>query len=411
MSMSKKSSYWETLPKCLKFLRHNSENTKRGYFQTIAKYEEFHNMTIEELVSEAVDEQINGVPFHTLKIIERIEDFQEELISQGLLIGTIKIHMGKIKSIYNKNRIEIPYIEPVNPKLAKRRQYIEYKDVLTKDEIKLALKHMSIRSQARALTMVQGGLSNEECNHLSTHTFIDELSEYHQCSDDIDALKWLSDENHPVIWVTKLIRQKTKKPYYAVIGCEAINKIAEAKLFEFDRMGGIPEKLLSEHKDSFARICRNVNKKCGFGTVAEESKFKAHNLRRFHATHIRGSALTHGEKSMLSLQEVDELQGRGKTSVQDTYMKSDPLKLKLLYSKVMNNVMLFNEYEWHFVGNDVVVSLKDVRLENEKLREEVKELSNLIQKKKQASEKVDALREELGDEVFKEMISGILNAS
>ena len=87
MSMSKKSS----LPRCLKFLANTSENTKLAYFQSIKKYEEFHGTTIEALVNEALEEQSNQVPTHLLKIIERLEDFQEYLINEDYVIGTIII--------------------------------------------------------------------------------------------------------------------------------------------------------------------------------------------------------------------------------------------------------------------------------------------------------------------------------
>lgn len=414
MYMSKKSSYWEELPRCLKFLKKLSDSTKRAYFQTINKYEEFHKMSIIELVCEALDEQSDRVPSHSLKLIDRIEDFQEQLIEEGLVYNTIKNHIAKIKTIYYRNRIDIPYIESLNPKQVKRRDYIEFKDILTKEEIKEALHYMKLPSQARTLVMVQGGLSNEECEHLTTRSFIDELKKYHQCDNDIDALNWLKNPNHPVIWVTKLIRWKTKKPYYAIIGAEAVNKIAEAKLYERNlpkNKGEIPSKLLTEHKNTFARVCRRINKKLDFGFVSEESKLKAHNLRRFHATYIRGSYLSYEEKSKLSLADVDEMQGRGKTNTQDTYIKTNPLEQKLIYAKVMNNVCLFNEYEYSLNGNDVIITIKDTQRENKKLRDEVKILSEKLKKKREVSEKVNALKNELGEDLFKEMISDILNVS
>ena len=191
--MGKKSS------RCLRFLDNLSENSKIGYIQAIKHYEKFHGKTIGELVCEALDEQSERVPSHMLSVIDRIEDFQEYLISKGLVYGTIQTYLTRIKSIYLKNRIDIPYIEPVNPKRCKRREYIEYKDILSPEEIKKAMNHMRLPAQARTLVIAQGGLSNEECEHLSLRSFIDELYKYHQCDDDKEALEWLSDENHPVI--------------------------------------------------------------------------------------------------------------------------------------------------------------------------------------------------------------------
>ena len=362
--MSKKSIPQE-FPRCLKFLANSSLNTKKAYFHTIKKYEEYHGISIEESVNEALQEQTDRVPQHLLSIIERLEDFQQYLIDEDLVFGTIKNHIARIRTIYHKNRIAIPYIEPVNPKTTRRREYIEYKDVLTKEELRCALNHMRLPSQARALTMIQGGLSNRECEELKTRNFIDETYKYHQCTDDIEALRWLS--RNPIIWVTKLIRVKTQKPYYCIIGAEAVNKIAEAKLYEMElprNKGCIPEKLLDTNIDGFGNVCRTVNDKCGFGRVAEERKLKPHNLRRFHATNIRGGVLNYEGKSRISLAEIDELQGRGKTATQDTYIKSNPIEQKLIYAKVMNNLSLYNEYEYVISDDDVLIFVKDQISEN-----------------------------------------------
>ncbi len=398
--------------KSIRFLDRLSKTTQENYKSTIKDYEKFHGISIEELVNEALTEQSERVPSHQLKIIDRIEDYQNNLIERNLVYGTISVMMARIKAIYHKNRVDIPYITPINSKQTKRREYIEYSDVLTKDEIRCALSHMKLPAQARTLVMAQGGLSNEECEHLTTRAFIDETRRYHQKDNDVDALKWLADTNHPIIWATKLIRQKTKKPYYALIGSEAINKIAEAKLYEMQlpkNDGQIPQKLLTMSKRSFAQTCRTVNKKCGFGIVAEESKFRSHQLRRFNATYIRGSVLTYEESSRISNSEIDEMQGRGKTNVQDTYIKSNPLEQKLIYAKVMNNVSFFNEYEYVLTEDDVVVFLVNQLEEKKKLEEKVKKLEEEIDAKKRASEKVNKLKDELGEDTFNEIIAGILN--
>ena len=397
--------------KSIRFLETSSKRTQINYASTIKEYEAFHGTTIDELVDEALNEQVERVPHHQLKVIDRIESYQDYLIKQNLVHGTIGVKVGRIKTIYRKNRVELPYLTPLNPKQTRRREYIEYSDVLTKEELKCALSHMRLPAKAQAMVMIQGGLSLEECEHLSYRAFIDELYKYHQCDDDMDALRWLSDERNPVIWVTKLIRIKTGKPYYAIIGAEAVNTIAQAKLYQWK----LPsyqhtDKLLTITKQGFSRTCRVVNKKCGFGLVAEESKFRSHNLRRFNATYIKGSALTYEENS-LSNSQIDEMQGRGKTSVQDTYIKTNPLTQKLLYAKVMNNVSLYHEYNYVLTDDDVKIFLVDQLQEKKKLEEKVRKLESELDAKKRASEKVEKLKNELGEDVFNEVIAGILNVS
>ena len=399
--------------KSIKFISTLSSNTQRGYRTAITKYEQFHGMSIDELINEALDEQTKGVAPHLLSIIDRIEDFQEHLIEMNHCHGSINSYMGKIKNIYKKNRVVLPYLETPNPKRTRRREYIEYKDVLSKEEIKQAVSYMRPSAKARAYAMFQGGLSNEECEHLKTRSFIDELYKYHQCDNDVDALIWLSNPNNPVIWVTKLIRQKTKKPYYAILGAEAVNHIASAKLYEKGlphNNGQIPDKLLDITKHSFQVLCQKLNNKLGFGLVAEESKFKAHNLRRFHATYIRGSVLTYEENS-LTLSEIDEMQGRGKTATQDTYIKSNPLEQKLLYAKVMNNLSLDHEYEFEIIDGDVIIYLKNQMEENKKLRKINSQLEKELAQRTRASKEMENLNKKYGKDTIQAILQGILNAS
>lgn len=415
--MSKKSSpiaLEENFPRCLKFLKNSSKNTIQNYLISIKRYEQFHNMSIEELVCEALDEQAQRVPMHQLKIIDRLEEFQEHLIKEDLVHSTIQNYVSKIKGVYHKNRVNIPYIEPLNPKRTKRNPVMEFKDVLTKEELKKVIPLMSYTVRARAMAMIQGGLSNEECEHLTTRSFIDELYPYHQEEDDVEALLWLADPNHPVIWVTRLTRIKTGKPYYALIGSEAVNMIAEAKLHEMNlpkNHGLIPSKLLDCHKLTMNYACQKINERLKLGQAGGGNKLKPHNLRRFHATYIKGSALTYEEHSLISNREIDELQGRGKTSVQDTYIKSNPLEQKLIYAKVMNNLSLWHEYDYHIQGNDVSVTLRNPYDDMKVLEEKVDVLASQLKKRRKASSELQKLRRELGNDVFDSMISDILNAS
>lgn len=404
--------YRDNLPKCLKFLNNNSLSTQKGYFQTVRKYERFHGMSIEELVLEALDEQENHVPMHRLKVIDRIEDFQSYLYESNLVLGTITNHITKIKSIYTKNRVNLPYIEPLNTHKCKKRDTIEFSDILTKNELKKVLPHMRLPVRARAMAMIQGGLSNEECEHLTTRAFIDELYKYHQCDDDLDALEWLADDNNPVIWVTKTRRIKTGKPYYVLIGAEAVNTIASAKLYEYDLPSNnhtMSDKLLNVHKSTMNRICSKLNNKFNLGKAGDSYRLRPHMLRKFHATYIRGSALTYEENVRISNSQIDEMQGRGKTSVQDTYIKSNPLEQKLIYAKVMNNVSLYNEYDYKITDDDIIIVKVNPHKENQKLRKEVRELNQRLKEKERASEKIDELRRELGDDGFNELLYGILN--
>lgn len=364
-----------------------SEVTKKSQRTAIKSYEQFHGESMETLIEEALLEQKNKVPYHELKVYDRLVDFRNFLVKEKYALNTIIHYFATIKSAYNKCRVEIPRLPTLNTKRAKKYDVIEFEQLLTKDEIVEALSYLSLKAKARVMAMVTGGLSNEECSVLTTRQFIDDLYPYHQQNDDILALDFLAKSDN-IVWVTKIIRQKTKKPYYAVMNPEAVSIIAQSKLKEKN----LNPKLLPSNKIYFNHTCKHVNDQLGFGTAGAYCRFRPHMMRKFHATAISGAVLDYEEQ--LEIREIDELQGRGKTPTQATYMKTNKLKQKLLYCKVMNNVSLFNQYDYELVDDDVVVTRRDPFVE--------------VLKAQAPSEKVESLIKEMGFNNFKRELTKLL---
>ena len=73
----------------------------------------------------------------------------------------------------------------------------------------------------------------------------------------------------------------------------------------------------------------------------------------------------------------------------------------------MNNVSLWHQYDYQIIGDDVRVFLKN----SENMQKEITDLKKQLEKKRKASERVDALRKEMGDEAFYELLVGILSDS
>lgn len=387
--------------KAIDFFGDISDETKIKQKTAIRKYEEYHNQTMEKLIEEALFEQKNDVPYHELKVYERLLDFRNFLVKNDYSLNTITHYFTTIKTVYNKCRVEIPTLPSLNIKRAKKYDAIEFEQLLTKEEIVEAMYLMSPHQKARTMAMATGGLSNQECSVLTTRQFIDDLYCYHQENNDILALQFLANSDN-IVWVTKIIRQKTKKPYYAVFNPETVSIIAQSKLKEKT----LKPHLLPSNKIYFNQVCSRINDQLGFGSAGAYRRFRPHMLRKFHATAISGAVLDYEEQ--LEIREIDELQGRGKTPTQATYMKTNKLRQKLLYCKVMNNVSLFNQYDYDFVDGDVVVTRRNPFEEVRKTREENKKLKNDLLKSQEPSEKVNSLIQEIGFDNFKQGLSKLL---
>ena len=74
---------------------------------------------------------------------------------------------------------------------------------------------------------------------------------------------------------------------------------------------------------------QEINDKMGWGFKGKYRFFRSHTLRKYHASNIG-----------LTAEYIDSLQGRSKNVVHETYIKTNPKRLKDIYVSVMSNVMV-----------------------------------------------------------------------
>lgn len=410
--MTKKSKRENT--KWMRVLGGLSQSTIQNYCQAVKLYEEFHKATMDELIQEALDEQTNQVAEHNLKVYDRILDYRDELLNQGRVVTGVVAYITKIKTIYKKNRVRLPYIPPVNEIGAKRNPVIKFEDYLTKDEIKEGIEYLPLIQKARLLAMVTGGLSNDECANLTTRQFIDSLYDYHHCDDDVEALRWLA-ESETVLWIICIKRGKTGKPFYAIMNPECVTMTARAKLEEVKdlpyakRARTLHPKLYPTDKNYFWNCCSKINKMLGLGSAGNKNRFRPHMFRKYHSTAIRGNY--HIGDNQLSPMEIDELQGRGMTSVQATYIKSNPKKQKLLYCQVINQVSLWHKYGYKVIDDDVELFIIDDEVENKKLKKENENLKEKLEISKDIRQDVKELISDKGIDEVVDIVAQLLKAS
>ena len=387
-----------------KMFKNKSEGTIKNYQSTVRNYEEFHNMTIDELVKEALEEQTNRVPEHELKVYDRLMDFQDHLINdKGYVYKTIILHVTRIKTKYKRSRVTLPYFPPLDAKHIKRNDYIEYHQVISKDEIRLALPYFKPNFQARIMIMATGGYSLEETRTLTIRQFLEELYPYHQQQDPKEAMRILSLKDN-IIWVAKMLRMKTQKPYYGMCNPETTQAIAKSWV---DKDFDIDSALFPQNKTWVSNHMGHINDLLGFGKAGGFRRFTPHTLRRYNATNLSGADLTYEEQMQVKM--IDELQGRSMTDTQDRYIKTNPIKQKLMYAKVMNNVSLFNEYTYEIFDGDVVVHRVDPQKKIRKLSDENKLLKKEVENQHNADMELKKYIQSVGKDTFEERLSKLLS--
>ena len=323
----------------------HSKNTIKTYKSVFNKYRDFHNMSLKNLLDEALNEQEMNIPLNQLKIYDRINTFKYDLI-ENHVGNTITSTLTKIKTFYKYYRVKLPYIPPVNTKIIRHNDFIGYDDLLSKDEIKMGLKIADSHLRNWIMVMVSSGATRVECQQMTNQMLFEGTKDAHKKDNFLDALKYLAHHDN-VVCTCKLIRQKTRKPYYTFLNPEAVQQLAQYKLDQRDINLNNP--LLRHTYDYIGKKCKYINDFLNLGYAGGYSRFRPHMFRKYHATRLN-QGLVH-----LSMDEIDQLQGRGKNATQESYYKNNPEILKINYVKVMNNISIYNTYTYTIKNGELKI--------------------------------------------------------
>ena len=301
--------------------RNIKQSTSEGYVSALKKYLDFHDESIDFLIKEALTDEENKVPLKNRRIKKRLLDFRTYLINSSLSSNTIKNYFTKVKTFYRHFEIELPEL----PKVKNKTEYnVSYFDLPTRKHISEALEISTQDLKAVILFMSSSGTAKAETLSLTVDDFIQATSAYHNGGGVSEVLKTLG-KREDVIPTFYLKRIKTDKYYYTFCTPEATEMIV--KYLKTRHNLTLDDKLFDFTSSQLLAHFQKINDSMDWGFKGNHRFFRSHTLRKFHASNIG-----------LSAEYVDALQGRGKSSVHETYIKTNPAKLKEIYKSVMNNV-------------------------------------------------------------------------
>ena len=306
--------------------RNIRDSTKQGYVSTLLRYTNLHNCTIEELIKEAEEDERNRIPLKERRLKERLLTYRTYLLDSDLSSNTVKTYFSKLKTFYIHYEIEIPYL----PDVKYNKQYVtNYLDLPTKQHIKDALELSPLSIKALILFMSSSGTAKAETLSLTVEDFIKGTQEYYKSTRLNDILEELS-EREDIVPTIYLKRIKTDKYYYTFCSSEASTYII--KYLKTRENLKLTDKLFPFNGSYIMKKFQIINDQMKWGFKGNYRFFRTHTLRKFHASNIQ-----------LVAEYIDALQGRSKNSVHETYIKTNPDKLKQIYIKNMKNVMIYNK--------------------------------------------------------------------
>ena len=298
-------------------------STQKCYESALKKYISYHNLSLDELINEAIMEEDERIPLKERKLKKRLIDFISFILEGNVSDTTSRTYFSNVKSFYRHFEVEIPYL----PSIKYNRNYeSNYFDIPTKDHIAQALDIVSIDLKALILFMSSSGTAKAETLSLSVGDFISATSEYHS-GGSLNQILNVLGENDSVVPTFYLKRIKTDKYYYTFCSPQATSAIV--KYLKSRTNLSIDDKLF-DFTDSIIMIrFKEINDSLGWGFKGKYRFFRSHTLRKFHASNIG-----------LSVEYIDALQGRSKNEVHEAYVKTNPKKLKEIYMSAMKNVMI-----------------------------------------------------------------------
>ena len=308
-----------------KFIRERNlkESTASGYESALKHYLKFHKKSLDELMREAALDEEKRIPLKDRKIKKRLLNYRSYLLKSKCSPNTVRTYFTKVKTFYLHFDIEIPHLPDARYDKLYETNYL---DLPTHEHIKQVLDIVPLDLKAIILFMSSSGTAKAETLSLSVEHFVNATRDYHHGGSLESILEVLSHKQN-VIPTFYLLRIKTNKYYYTFCSTEATSYIVkylqsrkdlklEDQLFEFS-----PSSLLNKFQQ--------INDKMGWGFKGKYRFFRSHTLRKFHASNIG-----------LSAEYIDSLQGRSKNIIHETYIKTNPVKLKQIYKSAMKNVMI-----------------------------------------------------------------------
>lgn len=326
----------EQLLKNLALTNNHSKATIKMYKHCLGKYSSFFQMSLQELLMEAEEDENNGLKWKHRRVKTRLIEYRQFLLDNYAL-NTLKRHMVSIIKFYKFYDIEIYELPKINEKSVKKPTPIYFKDLPDKAIIREAISAVSPIMKAIILFICSSGCGRAETLNLTIQDYIDALSEYlpNKRMNIINIIDYIKD-NEDIIPTFNVRRIKTNKYYTTYCSPEAVTAINAYLLTRTDNL--TPEsKLFPMYETYFITYFQRVNDRLGLGKIGKYRRFRSHMLRKFHASALYNDGM--------SIDNVNDLQGKAKNKTDQAYFMINPEDLKYEYIKHLPAVTINQDIE------------------------------------------------------------------
>ncbi|MBQ2613136.1 MAG: site-specific integrase [Methanobrevibacter sp.] len=309
-------------------------------------------MSMSDLIEEAELEEEQGIRWKKRKLKRRLLTFRQYMI-ENYALNTVKTTLTPIISIYKYYEIEILDLPRMNTKGIRTPEPITFKDLPDKTIIRKALSVANPRMSAIIYFMASTGCARRETLNLTVQDYITALGDYTDKTDIFEVIDEIKGRDD-IVPTFSVLRQKTNKYYTTYCSPEAVAAINSYLLSRTDPLT-IKSPLFKIHEDYFTQAFERINEELGLGKVGNYNRFRSHMLRKFHASALYNDGM--------SLDNVNDLQGKAKNKTDASYFMTNPEDLKYEYIKHLHAITINKDVE-----KLSIKSPEFIQLENQKNR-------------------------------------------
>ena len=358
-------------------------STRKIYKLAVKKYTTFCNMDLSELLDEAEAEEDKGIRWKRRSLKRRLISYRQYLV-ENYSLNTVKTMFQPILAIYKYYEIEILELPKLNPKQVKKSEPVQFKDLPDKEVLREVISVANVRMVAIILFMCSSGCARRETLNLKIKDYIAALGEYTDQTDIYEILNDLGDDDE-IVPTWSIWRQKTDKYYTTYCSPEAVLAINKYLLTREDDL--TPESALFQIDPAYLNHSfKDLNNLLGLGKVGCFVRFRPHMLRKFHASALYNNGM--------SMDNVNDLQGKAKNKTDSAYFMTNPEDLKYEYIKHLPAVTISKEIEKLSVKSP---EFKKMEVENETLKTELGDMKRELGDIERIKQELAGIKEKVGD--------------
>lgn len=317
-------------------VNNHSKATRDAYKKAVKKYTSFTEKSLYELIIEAEEEENQRVRWKLSSVRRRLIGYRKYLLD-NYAYNSFRTFFGPIVNIYRYYDIEIYDLPRLNHKSIKKSKPLNFRDLPDKEIIRKAIGISSPLIRAVILFMCSSGCAVQETVNLTVGDYLKSISDYTDKTNVFEAINDIGDRKD-IVPTWDIWRQKTNKYYTTYSSPESVTAINSYLISRTDDFTN-DSKLFKYNKNYIQVRFIRINNELNLDKVGDNgyNRFRTHMLRKFHASALYNDGM--------SLDNVNDLQGKAKNKTDQPYFMVNPDDLKYEYIQHLHAVTINKDVE------------------------------------------------------------------